>query len=171
MSLYMEVCTLDALLLDVVHMLRPKAEEKGLEFAAEHAKAVSALIQTDKTKKLQQILINLVANAIKFTSEGNVRLQVARGGTDHLQFAVVDTGRGIAEEEKAAVFKAFQHTQSGVQSQEGTGLGDGAEPEVWGGAQRTAACRKCCGRGLQLHVQDLAGRRTRRGLVRGPARA
>ena len=106
-SLNMVECTLDALLLDVVHMLRPKAEGKVLEFAAEHDGAVSALIQMDKTK-LQQILINLVANAIKFTSEGNVRLQVARGGTDHLQFAVVDTGRGIEEEEKAAVFQAFQ---------------------------------------------------------------
>ena len=122
MTLKIEACTLDALLSDVVHMLRPKAEEKGLEFAVERAEDVPALIHTDKTK-LQQILANLVANAIKFTSEGSVRLQVARDSADHLQFAVVDTGPGIAEEEKAAVFQAFQQTQSGMQSREGTGLG------------------------------------------------
>ena len=55
----------------------------------------------------------------------SVRLQVARvaDAAGHLQFAVIDTGAGIAEEEKAAVFQAFQQTQSGVQSREGTGLG------------------------------------------------
>jgi signal transduction histidine kinase/DNA-binding response OmpR family regulator len=82
-------------------------------------------IHTDE-RKLRQVLINLVGNAIKFTDRGRVRLQVgstrAGLGTLNLQFAIVDTGVGIAEAELARLFEPFVRA-SNSKAAEGTGLG------------------------------------------------
>jgi CheY-like chemotaxis protein len=98
------------------------------DFAAD----VPRYIQTDESK-LRQVLINLIGNAVKFTSQGQVILQVRGnnafseddlGGSDiFLYFEVFDTGPGIAPEELNNLFEAFVQTETGRKSQEGTGLG------------------------------------------------
>ncbi|MEO1006734.1 MAG: ATP-binding protein, partial [Cyanobacteria bacterium J06638_38] len=81
-------------------------------------------IRTDE-RKLKQVLINLLNNALKFTTEGGVTLRVKADPADSgiLLFEVEDTGAGISPEELDTLFEAFTQTETGRQSEEGTGLG------------------------------------------------
>ncbi len=123
------------LLDDLEDMFALKAEEKGLQLIFDRDAEVPHYICTDEVK-LRQVLINLLNNAIKFTSEGGVSLQVKGGkwkvsknsadelpGRYWLHFEVQDTGAGIAAEEIHQLFEAFVQTKTGKDSQEGTGLG------------------------------------------------
>ena len=116
-------------------MFALKAEQKGLQLIFDRDAEVPHYICTDEVK-LRQVLINLLNNAIKFTSEGGVSVQVKGGrrnihknSTDQLpdrywlHFEVQDTGAGIAAEEIHQLFEAFVQTKTGKDSQEGTGLG------------------------------------------------
>ncbi|NEO85690.1 MAG: response regulator [Spirulina sp. SIO3F2] len=112
------------LLQELEVMLGPKAAQKNLDFVIEQQNDVPNLIKTDGVK-LQQILVNLLNNAIKFTPAGSVTLRVATVAQvpNRLHFAIQDTGIGISEVELDILFEAFMQTASGVQSREGTGLG------------------------------------------------
>ncbi|MEA5467623.1 hybrid sensor histidine kinase/response regulator [Spirulina sp. 06S082] len=118
------------LLDEVEQMLYLKAEEKGLQLHCEYADNVPRFVHSDRTK-LHQVLINLINNSIKFTYEGGIAVRVFAGSDEEvnnqqqttLHFEIEDTGVGIAPEEIDSVFTAFGQTQSGLNSQEGTGLG------------------------------------------------
>ncbi len=123
------------LLDDLKDMFSLKAEEKCLQLLFNRDAEVPHYICTDEVK-LRQVLINLLNNAIKFTSAGKVSVQVKGGiGKKHnnsnshipgcysLHFEVQDTGAGIAADEINQLFEAFVQTQTGKDSQEGTGLG------------------------------------------------
>lgn len=116
-------------LLNWLHtMLRLKAESKGLELIFDKALDLPQYIRTDESK-LRQVLMNLLSNAIKFTQAGSVRLHIRAENTEkpstplHLLFAVEDTGPGIAATELESLFEPFVQTETGRNSQEGTGLG------------------------------------------------
>jgi CheY-like chemotaxis protein/HAMP domain-containing protein len=112
------------------------AESKGLSFIVEIDSSLPRTFTSDP-KRLQQILKNLLSNAFKFTSHGQVRMRVAQAATgwsaDHpiLQFVpavvaidVVDTGIGIAPEKQRLIFEAFQQADAGTSRKYGgTGLG------------------------------------------------
>lgn len=106
---------------DLRQLFRAQAEEKGLEFSVEVAQDLPAAIVADEGK-LRQILVNLVANAIKFTRRGGVSV---RFGRDHerLLLVVADTGIGIESEAMVDIFSAFTQGKAGQLSQQGTGLG------------------------------------------------
>lgn len=78
-------------------------------------------IRADRQRVLQ-ILLNIISNACKFTTEGEIEVKVMPNG-EELQFAIRDTGPGIAEEDRAAVFEAFRQTTEGLRQGSGTGLG------------------------------------------------
>jgi signal transduction histidine kinase/CheY-like chemotaxis protein len=132
MTLYSTDFDLDALLNLIEEMLALRAESKGLQFIIERDRNLPQYINTDD-QKLRQVLINLLGNAIKFTSQGSVTLRVREQGTEkdeekrrksyNLLFEIEDTGAGIAPEEIDSLFQAFTQTETGKQSQEGTGLG------------------------------------------------
>lgn len=105
-------------------MLRLKAESKGLELVFDKAIDLPQYIRTDESK-LRQVLVNLLGNAIKFTPSGSITLRVRGDITapPRLLFAVEDTGLGIAETELKSLFDPFVQTETGRNSQEGTGLG------------------------------------------------
>lgn len=105
-------------------MFVQKAHKKELDLNINRQPDVPDILNTDEIK-LQQILVNLLNNAIKFTDRGSVTLtiQLSRRDSNHLEFKVSDTGVGIAPEEIKNLFEAFVQTQSGKNSQEGTGLG------------------------------------------------
>jgi PAS domain S-box-containing protein len=116
-------------LLDTIQdMVRQKADTKGLRLIFEGAQDLPQHIETDEIK-LRQVLINLLTNAIKFTQTGSVILRASRTDTAlpssvvRLQFEVEDTGVGIASTENDRVFEIFAQTESGLKSNEGTGLG------------------------------------------------
>jgi signal transduction histidine kinase/CheY-like chemotaxis protein len=111
-----------ALLDTLQQMLRLKAESKNLQLRFERSRDVPQFVCTDEAK-LRQVLINLLGNAIKFTSAGSVTLRVQKGGKRFLHFAVIDTGPGIVATECDRLFEPFVQTATGLHSQEGTGLG------------------------------------------------
>ncbi|MGK7954037.1 MAG: PAS domain S-box protein [Crocosphaera sp.] len=116
------------LLDNIESMLHLKAEEKNLQLFFETSSDLPQYIETDEGK-LRQVLINLLGNAIKFTQEGGVILRVKTSRTEDdnqgiiLTFEVEDTGPGIAAEEVDQLFEAFGQTETGRNSNEGTGLG------------------------------------------------
>ena len=106
------------------------AEQKGIHFEVSIDEDVPSTIYSDE-QKIYQILKNLVANALKFTDEGSVRVKVYRSistsnpeGLESLAFSVSDTGIGIAKEKLELIFEAFQQAD-GTTSRKygGTGLG------------------------------------------------
>ncbi|GAA3233087.1 HAMP domain-containing protein [Pseudonocardia petroleophila] len=120
----------------VTHVFGPQAEDKGLELRVRAGADLPATITTD-AQRLQQILRNLLSNAMKFTAAGGVTLTVSRApsGTVHgvppldaarhvIAFSVRDTGIGIPEDKFAMIFEAFQQAD-GTTSRKygGTGLG------------------------------------------------
>jgi len=106
--------------------IRKAAADKGLEFSCVTAADVPEQITGD-IRRMRQILINLLGNAIKFTARGSVVLEVAPATTEDgpaLDFSVEDTGPGIAPETIGYLFKPFTQADSTVSRQfEGTGLG------------------------------------------------
>jgi signal transduction histidine kinase/DNA-binding NarL/FixJ family response regulator len=127
---------LQAMLSSIHEMLLMKANLKNLKFEVDYPQEIPQFIQADEGK-LRQVIINLLGNAIKFTQYGSVTLRVSQQprelDTDkicpldmmaaYLCFEVEDTGPGIASHELKDLFEAFAQTDTGRQSQEGTGLG------------------------------------------------
>ncbi len=104
-----------------IQTVAPLAGSKGLELAAEVAPEVGQI--TGDRRRVGQVLINLLNNAIKFTERGEVRAecQVAGG---QLVTRVIDTGIGIRPEDMGKLFQTFRQIDSGIaRQQEGTGLG------------------------------------------------
>src|SRR6266705_1589328 len=113
---------------------RPMAEDKGLRFSIEVRPGTPDRLYVDE-QRLEQIVRNLLSNAVKFTSAGDVRLTIGRadrvefggalrGASDVIEFAVSDTGVGIAKNKLSTIFDAFRQAD-GTTSRRygGTGLG------------------------------------------------
>ena len=102
-----------------------KANEKSLRFEifVEGALPVPALFKTDPTR-LRQIIVNMIANAVKFTDSGSVTLSVRAVDLNQICFAVEDTGIGIPESSRARLFQPFSQVDSSTSRKfGGTGLG------------------------------------------------
>ena len=110
----------------VVSIMALRASEKGISFVFDYNEAKAVSFHGDKIR-LRQILINLVANAIKFTERGGVTVKASfedRNGKRWLRVAVNDTGIGIAPEHFDLVFERFRQADSSVSRKYGgTGLG------------------------------------------------
>ncbi|MEM8594092.1 MAG: ATP-binding protein, partial [Pseudomonadota bacterium] len=117
---------LNDLLTDIDDLLRFTAEEKGIDLTINMADGLP-LEYIGDSGRIRQILINYVANAIKFTSKGSVRLKVTGHTIDNevaLKFAVIDTGIGVPENKLEGVFEKFtQADTSTTREYGGTGLG------------------------------------------------
>ena len=109
---------------DMRSLFLPIAREKNLEFITEVSPACPEVIRTDKMR-LEQILKNLLSNALKFTAKGNVSILVDEGPReDFIQFTVKDSGIGIAKEKQDHIFEAFQQADGSTRRKYGgTGLG------------------------------------------------
>ncbi|MCE4565385.1 response regulator [Maribellus sp. CM-23] len=112
---------------NVYQLLRFKAEEKGISFSYTIDENVPSVLCGDPLR-INQILMNLVNNAIKFTPHGKVEIRVELVDeyeqSSRILFRVIDTGIGISEEGKQMLFKEFQQTESSMSRRYGgTGLG------------------------------------------------
>lgn len=106
-------------------LFQPLTNEKGITLETELSDDLPAAIETDRMR-LEQILRNLVSNAIKFTSEGGVKLSTKRCPDNNrfICFTVKDTGIGIPKEKQHLVFQAFQQADGSTRRKYGgTGLG------------------------------------------------
>ena len=117
-----EAIRFPALLEQVVDMFEPQAEAKGLNFRLDCPIALPEFVRGDQ-KRLRQVLINLVSNAIKFTDSGGVTL-TASYRNDIATFEVADTGIGIAPEDIDQIFDPF-HSRSDTLATPRPGIGLG----------------------------------------------
>ncbi|HEY0273525.1 MAG TPA: histidine kinase dimerization/phospho-acceptor domain-containing protein, partial [Chitinophaga sp.] len=111
------------LLEDLRAVYEPMAREKGLDMQWELQEGAPEYITTDRLR-LDQVLKNLLSNALKFTETGSVALQVSALGADRVQFRVKDTGIGISPEKREIIFEAFRQADGTTRRKYGgTGLG------------------------------------------------
>lgn len=122
---------------ELADMFRVRAEAKGLGIFSQYDSSVPRHVRTDE-RKLRQVLINIMGNALKFTETGSISLNVATAayagkGNNHaetdgfrparLQFEITDTGPGIPEEDLDCLFDMFAQPKSVTTKGEGAGLG------------------------------------------------
>lgn len=116
--------SLPELLHDMKSLFLPIAKEKNIELRIEHGLDSNTTLESDKMK-LEQILKNLLSNALKFTAQGYVALTVTPDETGaYLKFIVEDTGVGVPQDKLDAVFEAFTQADGSTKRKYGgTGLG------------------------------------------------
>ncbi|SKB11994.1 putative Mitogen-activated protein kinase kinase kinase [Planktothrix sp. PCC 11201] len=125
-----KVVNLDTFLKEVVEICSIKAKQKGLSFIYQPLSQLPIAVEIDE-KRLRQILINLLGNAIKFTDYGTVtlRIKVIEKPPDNssfyqtIQFQIEDTGIGINPEQLENIFLPFEQVAEISYRSEGTGLG------------------------------------------------
>ena len=119
---------LPSFLQGVVEICRVRSDQKGIDFIYQPDPNLPTGIETDE-KRLRQVLLNLLGNAIKFTNEGSITLKVeaiesnATMPLPRLKFQVIDTGVGIASDQVNKLFQAFEQVGDRKRQSEGTGLG------------------------------------------------
>jgi len=120
-ELTLEEFSLNDVAREVVETLSPTANEKGLELMTEMPEGIT--LSSDR-RRIKQILMNLVGNAVKFTDRGRVKIAARVTGGDNLEVRVIDTGVGIRKEDMNKLFQPFQQIDvSLTKKHEGTGLG------------------------------------------------
>ncbi len=119
-------CSLGDILNSIESMMKPLAEKKSLDFKIIESNGLPTQIRSDPTR-LHQCLINLINNAVKFTEQGHVYLNIFledRNNQPYIRFDIKDTGIGIPTDKQNAIFEAFtQADGSTTRKYGGTGLG------------------------------------------------
>jgi len=117
----MESFSLRDLIDQAVQSSRPILEKKGLTFTMNIPENID-VIQSDR-RRVEQILLNLISNAVKFTEHGGIWIDCSCADGS-VQVSVTDSGIGMKEEDMDKLFQAFQQVDSGItRKYEGTGLG------------------------------------------------
>ena len=130
----------------------PQMRQKGLELVRRVAADVPAIVIADRVR-LQQVLTNLVGNAVKFTERGKVELEIAGGekipdGKSVITFTITDTGIGIPDDKMEIIFDAFcQADVSHTRRYGGTGLGLAISREIVERMGGTITCESSLGEG------------------------
>lgn len=120
-TIELEMAHLPTLLETVEGVVRGTAIAKQLTFTTEYATDLPEVIKIDQ-RKLKQILINLLGNAVKFTDQGTVTLQVM-SANHQLIVRVIDQGPGMTPQELEQLFQPFFQAEAGRRLQKGSGLG------------------------------------------------
>ena len=122
-EVHLDTIPLAATVESLVKSMEPQAKQKNLSLSFGIDSGVPARIRTDG-QRLGQILKNLLSNALKFTEQGEVSLQVQHDPAGGIAFAVRDTGIGIAESQQELIFEAFRQADGSTHRKYGgTGLG------------------------------------------------
>lgn len=122
LELNLDEMQLDDFLDAVVGIIGVRAEQKKLAFVYEADGDLSGVVLGDELR-LRQVLLNLLANAIKFTDSGEVSLRVSMPAPSRMCFEVRDSGIGIAESQWEAIFQPFEQLGDASRIAQGTGLG------------------------------------------------
>ncbi len=106
---------------NTISLVRERAQRRGIALESRIEPAVGAI--NGDERKVKQVLLNLLSNALKFTPEGGaIRVRAGVAG-DFVEIAVTDTGVGISPEDQAQVFEEFRQVGAAAKKVEGTGLG------------------------------------------------
>ncbi|MGI4815164.1 MAG: ATP-binding protein [Janthinobacterium lividum] len=112
---------LPALLSQLEAMMEPQAAEKGLSFRLEKNGRLPEVVRADE-KRVRQILINLLGNAVRFTTQGSVTLRISHAW-GLATFEIEDTGSGISDTQLETIFLPFERGEAARPHDNGTGLG------------------------------------------------
>ncbi|MCU7614093.1 response regulator [Chryseobacterium sp. GMJ5] len=132
MTLEYQDVVINHVVTDLKNLLNPVVKEKGIEFNINIDNDLAETIETDRLR-LDQVLRNLLSNALKFTTEGSVELNIKKDPKhkNFIVFAVKDTGIGIPEDKQKIIFEAFQQADGSTQRKfGGTGLGLSISREI-----------------------------------------
>lgn len=120
--LALENVDVSSVMQEVVSLVRPQAEQRGIRFVDRGACRGRSVL-ADHTR-LKQVLLNLLSNAVKYNCEGGtVTLSCEGTAGSRLRIGVADTGPGIPEEQRTALFEPFQRLEAHKTEVEGTGIG------------------------------------------------
>jgi signal transduction histidine kinase len=126
LELFPTACHFTNFLYGIMSLIRIRAEEKEVLFMYELDEELPLFVLVDE-KRLRQILLNLLSNAMKFTPEGNVTFRVKvlnrTDSTSKVRFEAIDTGVGISREALQKIFLPFEQVGDSQSRAEGTGLG------------------------------------------------
>lgn len=152
---------------EIGQLFTPVSEDKGLEFNIKVSEELPAVFTSDK-KRLNQIIKNLISNALKFTESGSVGVTVGPVAADEeflfieepveklMAFSVFDTGIGIKKESQKLIFEAFQQSDGAISRQfGGTGLGLTISNQLarfLGGELKVSSEGEGCGSCFTLYV-------------------
>lgn len=117
-----EAINLAELLETVEEMISVRSQSKGLSFVLRCADDLPQYVLGD-ARRLRQVLLNLLGNAVKFTESGSIRLDVTKQSGELILFSVTDTGPGIAKEKQESIFNAFYQDENPTSRNESSGLG------------------------------------------------
>lgn len=120
-ELVLEAVSIEEICQECLSSIQEQANSKGLQLSLEIAPDLTTC--TADRRRLKQIFLNLLSNALKFTDAGSITLKVDKE-SNYFRFAVIDTGIGISVSEQAKLFQPFQQLDSGLNRKYmGTGLG------------------------------------------------
>ena len=121
LEIQLDQLNLAKLLVNLSNTMRARSDDKKLSFTYECLSDFPPLVMGDE-RRLRQVLINLLDNAIKYTKEGGIALKVGYH-EERIRFLVEDTGMGIKPADLEAIFLSFQRVHDPKMGVEGTGLG------------------------------------------------
>jgi signal transduction histidine kinase len=156
MELVYHPFSLNALLQDILHAIEPKAIEKNINFSINKKHKEDIQLIGDAVR-LQQILINLVSNAIKFTEKGSVTLQISTNENNdqslEIKFNVIDTGIGIPKDKIDKIFERYEQASATIKTTfGGTGLGLSISKKMIELMDGTIEIKSKLGKGSQFTV-------------------
>jgi len=120
-ELYLTDFNFNEFIRDITELFQIRAQQKHITFIYEPTTYLPIGVRADE-KRLRQVLINLLGNAIKFTKKGGVNLKIGMYN-NKMRFQIEDTGIGIAQEDIEKIFQPFQQVGDQDYKAEGTGLG------------------------------------------------
>lgn len=159
LELHLEPVNLSRHLETLSNIMRARAEDKRLSYTFECLSELPPLVLGDE-RRLRQVLINLLDNAIKYTTEGGLALKVGYH-ENNIRFLVEDTGMGIKPENLEAIFESFQRVHDRKLGVEGTGLGLAISQKLVSLLGGTLQVKSTVGEGSQfwfdLHLPAVEG--------------
>ncbi|MGC1309861.1 MAG: MASE1 domain-containing protein [Phormidesmis sp.] len=135
----------------VVEINRIRAEQKGIGFNFQADSRLPTGVCADE-KRLRQVLINLLGNAIKFTERGSVTFKVEPVG-DNIRFEIADTGVGMTPEQAEKIFLPFEQVGDTKKQSEGTGLGLAISHKIVALMESSVKVQSVLGEGSQFSFE------------------
>lgn len=145
---------LRSLLDDIAGLMAPVAERKGLAFVENLGADAPAVVNGDRTR-VQQILLNLIGNAVKFTDIGHVAVETSRLHPQGVRFVVSDTGPGLSEEQQSRLFRRFEQAEGARTASRygGSGLGLAISQELAAAMGGRIQVESTLGKGTRFIVE------------------